>query len=51
MGRIAGIPNKITLEVKSKLQDVIDGIVDSIDIDTMIDFRYAEFLSSYNKLK
>ena len=35
MGRIAGQPNKITSEVKSILQAVIDGIVDSIDIDAM----------------
>ena len=35
MPRPNGSQNKITFEVKSKLQDVIDGIVDSIDIDTM----------------
>ena len=44
MGRIAGIPNKITLEVKSKLQDVIDGIVDSIDIDTMTTEQKLKYL-------
>jgi hypothetical protein len=44
MGRIAGQPNKITLEVKSKLQDVIDGIVDSIDIDTMTTEQKLKYL-------
>ena len=32
MGRIAGVPNKVTTEVKEKLEELIDGIVNSIDI-------------------
>ena len=44
MGRIAGQPNKITSEVKSKLQAVIDGIVDSIDIDAMTTDQKLKYL-------
>jgi hypothetical protein len=44
MGRIAGQPNKITSEVKSKLQAVIDGIVDSIDIDAMTTDQKLNYL-------
>ena len=32
MGRKAGVPNKITTQVKEKLEELIDGIVNSIDI-------------------
>ena len=32
MGRKAGVPNKVTTEVKEKLEELIDGIVNSIDI-------------------
>ena len=35
MGRIAGVPNKVTTEVKEKLENLIDGLVDSIDIDIL----------------
>jgi len=35
MGRIAGVPNKLTTEVKDKLQNVMDGIVSKLDIDEM----------------
>ena len=35
MGRIAGVPNKITTEVKEKLEELIDGIVNSIDIEEL----------------
>ena len=35
MGRIAGVPNKITTEVKEKLQVVLDDVVSSLNIDEM----------------
>ena len=35
MGRIAGTPNKITTEVKEKLESLIDGVVGSLDISEM----------------
>jgi hypothetical protein len=35
MGRIAGTPNKITSEVKIKLESLIEGLVGSLDIDEM----------------
>ncbi len=33
MGRTAGTPNKITTEVKGKLETLIKGLVESLDID------------------
>ena len=35
MGRIKGIPNKLTGQVKEKLATIIDEAMDSIDIKTM----------------
>ena len=35
MGRIAGTPNKITAEVRGKLENLIDSLVDSIEIDDL----------------
>jgi hypothetical protein len=35
MGRIAGIPNKLTTEVKEKLQTLVEGVVDTLDITEM----------------
>lgn len=35
MGRTAGTPNKITTEVKGKLETLIKGLVESLDIDEM----------------
>ena len=35
MGRKAGVPNKVTTEVKEKLEELIDGIVNSIDIEEL----------------
>ena len=32
MGRIAGVPNKITSEVKDKLQPLIDDLIASLDV-------------------
>ena len=33
MGRIVGEPNKITTEVKEKLQTVMDDVVSQLDFD------------------
>lgn len=35
MGRTAGTPNKITKEVKGKLESLIDGLVGTLDINEM----------------
>ena len=35
MGRIAGVPNKLTSEVKEKLQTLVEGVVDTLDITKM----------------
>ena len=35
MGRKAGAPNKVTTQVKEKLEELIDGIVNSIDIEEL----------------
>ena len=35
MGRIAGKPNKLTAEVKEKLQVLIDDVIDNIDISEL----------------
>ena len=35
MGRIAGVPNKITSEVKEKLQLLIDEIIESLEINKL----------------
>ena len=35
MGRIAGQPNKLTTEVKNKLQTVMDDVVSQLDISEM----------------
>ena len=35
MGRKAGVPNKITVEVKEKFSEVIMNAMSSIDIDSM----------------
>ena len=32
MGRTAGAPNKLTSEVKEKLQTLVEGVVDALDI-------------------
>ena len=32
MGRLAGVPNKLTTEVKDKLQSVIDDVISQLDI-------------------
>jgi len=35
MGRIAGVPNKITKEVKEKIQDLVLKSIDSIDFNEL----------------
>ena len=35
MGRIAGVPNKITKEVKEKIQDLVLKSIDSIDFEEL----------------
>ena len=35
MGRIAGVPNKVTAEIKNHLQNMIDGIITGIDISKL----------------
>jgi len=35
MGRIAGVPNKLTTEVKEKLQTLVEGVVDTLDLTEM----------------
>ena len=35
MGRTAGTPNKVTAEVKGKLESLIEGLVGSLEIDEM----------------
>jgi hypothetical protein len=35
MGRTAGTPNKITTEIRSKLENLIDGLINSIRIDEL----------------
>ena len=31
MGRIAGVPNKLTSEVKEKLQTLVEGVLDTLE--------------------
>ena len=35
MGRIAGVPNRLTTEVKGLLQDIIDGVLCSIEVNEL----------------
>ena len=35
MGRIAGQPNKITSEVRNKLQYLLDDLIDSLDLNEL----------------
>ena len=35
MGRIAGVPNKITSEVRSKLQGLLDDLIASLDVNEL----------------
>ena len=35
MGRIAGVPNKVTAEIKKQLQNMINGLISSIDTSNL----------------
>jgi len=35
MGRTAGTPNKVTVEVRGKLENLIDGLINSIQIEEL----------------
>jgi len=35
MGRTAGKPNKVTAEVRGKLENLIDGLINSIQIEEL----------------
>ena len=35
MGRTAGTPNKVTAEVKGRLENLIEGLVESLDVNEM----------------
>jgi hypothetical protein len=35
MGRTAGTPNKITTEIRSKLENLIEGLINSIQIEEL----------------
>jgi len=35
MGRTAGIPNKVTAEVRGKLENLIEGLINSIQIEEL----------------
>ncbi|MDG2372426.1 MAG: hypothetical protein P8L83_07400 [Flavobacteriaceae bacterium] len=44
MGRIAGKPNKLTAEVKEKLQVLVDDVIDKIDISKLDDNQKIKLL-------
>ena len=35
MGRLKGVPNKLTIEVKERLQGIMDNVVSTLDIDNL----------------
>ena len=35
MGRIAGVPNRVTTQMKQKLQELIDGIITDIEVEDL----------------
>ena len=35
MGRIAGVPNRLTTEVKQLLQNIIDGVLSTMDVNNL----------------
>lgn len=35
MGRIAGVPNRLTKQMKQKLQELIDGIITDIEVEDL----------------
>ena len=44
MGRIEGKPNKLTAEVKEKLQVLVDDVIDKIDISKLDDNQKIKLL-------
>ena len=44
MGRIAGVPNKITSEVKENLQGLLGQVVDSLDVNSMSTSEKLKYL-------
>lgn len=44
MGRTAGTPNKITSEVRSKLENLIDGLINSIQIEELTNTQKLKML-------
>ena len=44
MGRIAGQPNKVTAEVRSNLENLIDGLINSIQIEDLNDTQKIKML-------
>lgn len=50
MGRIAGVPNKLTTEVKEKLQGLLGEVVASLDVNSMSTsekLKYVQIVSQY----
>ena len=50
MGRIAGIPNKLTSEVKENLQGLLGQVLDSLDVNSMSTsekLKYLQIVSQY----
>tara|TARA_B100001057_G_scaffold491832_1_gene582925 strand:+ start:434 stop:556 length:123 start_codon:yes stop_codon:yes gene_type:complete len=35
MGRLKGVPNKLTNEVKERLQGIMDNVVSTLDINSL----------------
>ena len=44
MGRTAGTPNKVTSEVRSKLENLIDGLINSIQIEELTNTQKLKML-------
>ena len=44
MERIAGQPNKVTAEVRSNLENLIDGLINSIQIEDLNDTQKIKML-------
>ena len=44
MGRTAGTPNKVTSEVRSKLENLTDGLINSIQIEELTNTQKLKML-------
>ena len=44
MGRTAGTPNEVTAEVRGRLEVLIDGLINSIQIDDLNDSQKIKML-------